>query len=202
MVLTQVFVKKWDKLQSKYGLNEVDVSIKENVMYINLSEVWLNISQKTLIALKTTRENYEFDFLIRANSTCYVNVQALENLLTNFNDEIFYGGPILKNKDFVSGWGIVLSSRAIDALVRNLRAEHLSCFDDEAVGKILHDQGIFPTPLPYKEITSLKDIDELTQQEIRTIPFYRMKIKLGRTRIDHLLMNQLHKRVLSYQDSL
>jgi hypothetical protein len=197
-LLTSRFLSDhWEKFQSSQNLNEISVRESKDVIKVDLSELWTNITLKSLVALRFSLKNYEFDYLLRVNSTCYVNIRLLRTFLKDNDQAVDYCGPVAKGKDFVSGWGIVLSRRATELLVSSFSKGDLAFFDDEAIGRILRRVNVLPQEFPFIEINSQNDLNHITKETIRHIPFFRMKVINGKERIDHRIMRLLHNRVKS-----
>lgn len=197
LLISRSLNKHWHLLQSKKELEKVQVLEVNGVIRVDLPELWSNITLKTLAAMRFALDNFEFDFLLRANSTCYLDLSSLKHYLNKNAESTLYAGPIAKGKEFVSGWGILLSRESVEVLVNSCtRADH-RYFDDEAVGKVLKRMNITPQELPFIEIFSNRDLDQLSSEELRKTPFFRMKFTQNGNRKDDVLMRALHRRVKS-----
>ena len=197
ILVSRSLSKHWNRLQTKKDLKEVQVFESDGVIRVDLPELWSNITIKSLAAMKFALENYEFDLLLRANSTCYLNEVPLQNYLGKNLESKLYAGPISKGKDFVSGWGILLSRESVDLLVSSYSRIDLGYFDDEAIGRVLKRMDITPQKLPFIEIFSDQDLDQISSEEILKTPFFRMKFTQNGDRKDDILMRALHGRVMS-----
>lgn len=197
LLTSRLVSNHWEKFQSSQNLNQIGARESNDVIKVDLIELWTNITLKTLVALRFTLKNYEFDYLLRVNSTCYVNIRLLKTFLEDHEQAVDYCGPIAKGKDFVSGWGIVLSRRATELLVTSFSKGDLAFFDDEAIGRILRRENVSPQEFPFIEINSQNDLNHITKETIRRIPFFRMKVSNGKERVDHRIMQLLHNRVTS-----
>jgi hypothetical protein len=170
-------------------------SFSQGTLHIDVSELWPNISLKTFSAIKFANDFSEFDYLIRANATCYVNFDLLQEFLRYEKQQIWYGGPIEKEKDFVSGWGIILSKGAVEILTENSKMFEIGLFDDESIGKIMSENGVKPISIPFKELFSEDDAAKITVKEANQYPMYRMKSFRNGNRNDYEVMQVLHKRL-------
>jgi hypothetical protein len=197
ILVSRFFAQHWGAFQSKKGLNQVNVTESKGVIRVELTELWSNITLKTLAALNYVLENYEFDYLMRVNSTCYFNQQALEEYLRKNLGSTVYAGPIASGKEFVSGWGILLSRDCTKLLVSSFSKEDQTYFDDEAIGKVLKKRDVIPQGLPFIEIFSNKDVDQISEGQFNRTPFFRMKFTQGGNRKDDELMRKIHNRVAS-----
>lgn len=187
----------WNLFQSRKDLKKVPVSELDGVIRVDLPELWCNITLKTIAAIKFALDNYEFDFLLRANSTCYLDLDSLEHHLSKKSDDVLYAGPIAKGKEFVSGWGILLNRKAVHMLTTNYSLSDQKYFDDEAIGIILQRLKIMPHEIPFLEFFSEQDLNQMSSEEILKTPFFRIKFTQNGNRTDDILMGALHRRVRS-----
>jgi hypothetical protein len=122
-----------------------------------------------------------------------VNLDALKKHLESLHGQYLYAGPKAINKDFISGWGIVFNDKTVETLLNNEGAKYLELFDDEAIGRMLKVSGIKPMPIPYLEISTLKELNEKTREELAAFPFIRVKASENGKRIDDVLMCRIHE---------
>ena len=193
--LNQVFNSRYsEKLwrTRPIKLNEIScLRINEDELVVNLSENWTNLVAKCLKGFEYALDNWEFDYLIRINSTAYVDVDALSRYLKDFGLPD-YAGPMMAKKSFISGWAIILSKRALKILVNTEEQEMI--FDDEFVGKTLERHGIFPTEIPYIEVNNYKKLFDIIKTDCKDIALWRFKsLNNLNTRDDANLMNSFHR---------
>jgi hypothetical protein len=196
LLVSRSLSKHWNLFQSKKDLKAVNVSEVDGVIRVDLPELWSNITLKTLAAMKFALENYEFDFLLRANSTCYLDLHSLEDYLSKKPQNTFYAGPIANGKEFVSGWGILLSRESVEVLVTSYSRADQLYFDDEAIGRVLERGDIAPQKLPFIEISSNQDLKQISNEDLLKTPFFRMKFTQDGKRQDDVLMRALHNRLM------
>lgn len=195
-LLTSRFLRNhWRAFQKNREISAIDFEISANRIQVNVLEVWSNIAIKTMVALSIVLKNFEFDYLIRANASCYVNRRALENFIENFSGDFTYGGPTLEGKQFVSGWAIVISPKAVRAILKKGNYRYSDLYDDEAIGRSLNDAGIAPVSIPHFEIQSLQNLDLAPIEFLESIPFIRVKSNVDGNRTDDLIMRRLHQRL-------
>ncbi len=198
--LTSRFLKnQWRSFQKVSELGKIDYKISTNRIQVDVREIWSNITIKTMVALDVVVKNFEFDYLIRANASCYVNRRALEKFIESFKGNFAYGGPILNGKQFVSGWAIVISPEAIHSVLLEGKCKYSELYDDEAIGKSLKDVGIAPVSIPYIEIQSLQNLESVPLEFLESTPFIRVKSSVEGNRTDDLIMRRLHQRLSENQ---
>jgi len=193
-ILVSRYVQKyWRFFQVKARSTQIGCTEIDSIIELDIPETWPNITLKTLAAIRYVHSHHTYDFLIRANASCYVNLNALKNHLESVNGKFVYAGPKAINKDFISGWGIVFNDKTVETLLNNEDTEYLELFDDEAIGRMLKVSGIEPMPIPYLEISTLKGLNEKTREELATFPFIRVKASENGMRIDDVLMCKIHE---------
>ena len=195
ILISRIAYRYWRTFTHLGGKTIPKSSFSQGTLHIDISELWPNISLKTFSAIKFANDFSEFDYLIRANATCYVNFDLLQEFLKNETQQIWYGGPIEKGKDFVSGWGIILSKGAVEILIRNSKMFEIGLFDDELIGKIMSENGVKPFSIPFRELFSIDDVARLSNEEASKYPLYRMKSFQRGKRNDSEVMEALHKRL-------
>ena len=185
--------KYWRFFQVKTHSTKIGYTEVGSIIELDIPETWPNITLKTLAAIRYVHNHHAYDFLIRANASCYVNLYALKHHLESLNGQFVYAGPKAINKDFISGWGIILNHKTVEVLLHNEAINFLELFDDEAIGQILKLSDIKPMPIPYLEISSLEELNTKAREELATFPFIRVKAIDSGRRIDDVLMCRIHE---------
>ena len=151
-------------------------------------DTWDAMYVKFLAAAKYLIENEEFDYLIRVNTTAFINIKSLELALAS---EIDYGGPISK-KSFVNGWAIVMSKKFVRSLcdepIQNLDTRKKN--DDELIGLAAQRLGYAPKAIQWVEFN--QDPNAYCSN-ILDVPFIRIKSKKYRAKDDATLFNQVEE---------
>jgi hypothetical protein len=151
-------------------------------------DTWDAMYVKFLAAAKYLIENEEFDYLIRVNTTAFVNIESLEQALASGID---YGGPITK-KSFVNGWAIAMSKKFVTGLcnepIRELDTRRKN--DDELIGMAAQRLGYAPKSMPWEEFNLDQKINRLN---ISDVPFIRIKSKKRRVTRDATTFYQVDK---------
>lgn len=125
----------------------------ENKNYITfpVGDEIKDIGYKTLEAFEWVDKNFDYDYLLRANSSCYVNIDELVSFFNSKNNqEPIYGGHMNNYKDefdYVQGVGIFLNRNAIQKILKNKIDWDHSIIDDVALGKIAHQESFTKYPV-------------------------------------------------------
>ena len=173
-------------------LDEMEVTLENSALVIDIHENWLNLVNKTLKAIEYALKNSDFEYLIRINSTAYCDLNKISEHLQKLNRPN-YAGPLLNKKSFISGWAIILSRDACQLLVE---ARKQTClFDDEFIGKFLKTKDILPSSIPFLEINSFEDLNNLKESDYSTFPLIRFKSTGDHNkRFDDLIMQKFHQK--------
>jgi hypothetical protein len=85
----------------------------------------------------------DYDYIIRENSSTFVNIRNIKNSITEYKDKT-YMGFYEKNWDFVSGACTIFSKDLIQELKkRDIHSPHIE--DDVYLGKIMRELGVTKT---------------------------------------------------------
>ena len=195
ILISRFIYRYWRHLPLFRNKRDIEITLSQRTLFIDIPELWPYISMKTYQAIKFAYESSKFDYLIRANATCYINYSLLKEFLSTVDKKLCYAGPIEKGKDFVSGWGIILSRDSIRILMQNHKKFGCGFFDDESIGKIMSENGVKPISIPFKELFSEDDAAKITVKEANQYPMYRMKSFRNGNRNDYEVMQVLHDRL-------
>ena len=149
--------------------------IGDSIIQIEVGEVWSNITAKTIAAIDFALQNFEFDFIIRGNSSLYIDPKLLQEFLESNLDKVDYAGPIMGEKKFVAGWCIILSRRAAHIVVHDFRKSDSYYFDDEAIGLILARNCIEPHLLNFMFFDRLPNFSEIKEAKSKGNWIWRFK---------------------------
>jgi hypothetical protein len=129
-----------------------------NRIQTGVPESYLNTNAKTWAAVRYILATYPFDYLLRINTSSYVNFSLLEELTDRLPATGYYGGFIGHDKGvpFASGAGMIMSRDVAELAFANPSWEfHL--VDDVALGRMAARCGVGVQHLPRVEVVSAKD---------------------------------------------
>lgn len=155
-------------------------------------ETWDNLTTKFLSAAQLLLKTTDFDFLIRINTTTYVNLDKLGDFLKLKHDYVGFDS----SKEFATGWAIVMSRDVVTAICSsdNLPIQIEGKNDDRLIGELAAKSGY-----ELKVLTSVV-INEYSKPETvldTNCPFIRIKSSRDRLKndpmlfktVDHILSN-------------
>lgn len=170
------------------GLRQISVEIDDS---------WDTMTRKFLSAASLVKEVLDFDFLIKINTTSYVNVSRLESELLTFLGSTYWGGAVEKSKPFSSGWATVLSRKTLERILNTIEnsSESVSSkkFEDEAIGGILRLIGEQLQEIKYLNFTGNEDLKLF---DLDKFPFIRIKSTKDRLKNDPRYFESVHKAIM------
>jgi len=181
-------------------LNPIPKSVfdSESSIRVDIFDNWDLMTVKFLSALQLINETLEYDFLVKVNTTTYVNVPSLEKALLSRMRKPYWGGAVSKTKPFTSGWATILSKDVTVRVV--LEAIKLGSesfppkYEDEAIGVLLSKLNLRPEAIGFREINKHTDIRDTFSFDT---PLLRIKAQSNRQSIEPDLFRALHERLQS-----
>jgi len=123
-----------DKDKAQYG-----PILEKNKLYLNHDETFENIGRKTIEMFDYIIKHFKFDYILRTNSSSYINQDMLEQFLYTKEREN-YAGAVIGNHhgiNFLSGAGYVLSRDVVELVLKHKNKWDHSYIDDVALGLLL-----------------------------------------------------------------
>lgn len=212
--MIETSLNTWDSVEVE-GVETIyycGAPVKENtnkIIYFPIREDYANLGHKFLEALHWAKENKEFDYIARVNSSCYVDKKELIKHVQDLKEDAY--GLIVPASEHEPKWiwgggQFILSKKVVDLILENKDKFNHSLMDDMAISRMLDYLGINYTEgkassidklenrwrfMPYGggapfEFTDFNDLKNTTHF------FYRVKMD-GQRYIDKYLMEQLFK---------
>lgn len=181
------------------GTLEVPSRELDGHIIVPVPDTPFTIGIKTLAAFRYVLEHYDFDFLLRTNSSSYVNLKKLNELCATLPRAAFYGGAIVSHGEetFVSGSGILLTRDLVLKIVSDNDFE-FSMADDVAMSRSLQRIHVGPSELEIVRLRSVADVADLDESTLGSAHHYRCKIEGDRNQ-DIRVMSALHERLADVQ---
>jgi hypothetical protein len=129
---------------------------------------------KFLCAVRYINSVLDYDYLIKVNTTTWVNVNELRSYLEV--NQPSCAGVVDKNKTFPAGWASIFSRSLLESVLLSTLKDplHVSGYDDELIGKVLTKLDVHPERIKYVEYP------KGDYREMQDSPFIRIKSKSGR----------------------
>lgn len=136
---------------------------------------------RTLAAIQFVAQNYEFDYLLRISSTCYVDVPHLLRILGDRGLKTTYAGDVYKKRglQFVGGAGILMSRDVVTGIALQEKYMRFDVQEDVAIGAIIRDLGLaVPESMPRVDVRGISLGEEIPRSRQVWVPFlYRCKVE-------------------------
>lgn len=174
-----------------YGENNKNEVIGDNILLNSNDGLW-NTFEKTIECFNFIKD-WDFDYVVRTNTSTYINVHILNKLIDYLNEDVCYGARIIdvsdQNKNFEvfpMGLGMIFSKKLIHKILETPLALNYKNIgragDDNLLGRCL--LSIFKTDIfdHYGQLTfngfnmcglNYNKIDTLNR--INNCVFYRLK---------------------------
>ena len=179
----------------RYAINSRVLEVGDR-LHIDAPEAYVTIGVKTHAAMRYVFEHHHFDFLFRTNTSSYVNLGRLAELVTQLPRAGIYAGVPMATRSgeiFLSGAGILMSHDVVGKVALDTNLD-FSAPDDVAIARSATLSGVAMTRLGRIDLESLDQIDQITPEELRTAFHYRCKVRGDRSQ-DIVLMRKLHDRL-------
>tara|TARA_Y100000992_G_C21253781_1_gene487366 strand:- start:109 stop:987 length:879 start_codon:yes stop_codon:yes gene_type:complete len=131
------------------------VSLKKDQLTVKAGKKTSDIGYKTMEAFDWCFKNIDFDYLLRTNTSSYIDIKNLESHIELFkNEKYLYNGmqmslprnEIRESVKFISGAGILMNRNTIKLLLDKKSDFEINEWDDVAIGKLLQENNIKTTP--------------------------------------------------------
>ncbi len=161
---------------------------------------------KLISALRwaTAPDRSRFDFIYRTNTSSYVTLPRLQEVAAAMPQTGCYAGFIgqhpSKQCAFASGSGMLLSWDIAARAASEPTGWDWGTIDDAALGDFLATNGIVPEPLPRVAAHDLRDIESLSDEELRKAFHFRCKSS-SEPRADAAIMQAIHRRLYGEPDA-
>ena len=205
--LTSMYMSKYS-YNIKFFFVEADPNIKPqmeiigNNIFVKDKETYTpGIFIKTIKALKYINDNYNYDYLIRTNSSSFFNIENMLNYLSNLPKEKYAIGFTLNipvHGNFLHGTSTIITKDISHYLYQYYNKFDLKIADDVLMSLILKSQNITLNVLDETKIQFLiNNIYDESQPKLLiedNILYYRVKNDKNRD-IDILYFNFLLQKI-------
>jgi hypothetical protein len=171
------------------GDNDKD-EVDGNLIKTNVAESLENCGYKTLKAFELLK-NYDYDYIFRTNSSSYVDKELLKDYLQDKPRTNFYSGVIGNHHGiiFASGSGFIISKNVVDLVLLKQEYWEHRFIDDVALGLLLRNLKISPSPAPRYDVSFINDKTPLNFYHYR-LKSYKRDLDIQRMKSLYLLKNK------------
>lgn len=162
-------------------------------VYTQVPETQLGVNPKTRAGLRHILETHDFDYLLRTNTSTYVNLKLLAEFVAGLPDESYYGGFIGESNGvrFASGTCALLSRDAVQTIVADAAWQY-EIIDDVAIGWSMRRAGLEVQPIHRIDVHTSEDLGALGVETLRSTFVVRCK-GLDSRQHDVAAMRRVHE---------
>lgn len=129
-------------------------SVEGQTLYVPCEESQENILEKTKLGIAWVIRNFNCDYVVRANISCYLNMEKLDKFLSDALDsDGFEAGGFIEwykhstpsgvvQTPFISGAGIFMTCKAASKFEQLITTRYSGVPDDIAITKFLTESGV------------------------------------------------------------
>lgn len=181
----------WDSAAGTLGARR-QVRREGNVIRTRTWEYWIGTSAKMHAGLRYLVTNYEFDYVVRTNSSTYLHIPALLAHISRASSSGYYAGAD-QGAEVAQGTCIILSRDLAETLAEDSLWDY-DTVDDVAIGMAAQRAGAQFQRVPQLRIDSPQQVGELTDDELGSVFIFRFKTRNQRNE-DAVALRLLHQRL-------
>ena len=178
---------KWSKTKDMYSTS----------LHVKIPSMLLTLPVVEIVLFRYFLDRTEADFLYMSNTSSYINLCELEQLIETFPKSKVYGGTADTSGDvqFMSGANRILSRDLVEKLVYNFASWDFSCVEDVSMGKLLLGEEKDFVSIPRLVFETVDQIDSADVVEMRKNVQFRLRSGNLNSRNDIELMHHLHEKL-------
>lgn len=168
-----------------------------DIVQVDMPDMFLLLQWKYLGAYQYFLDETDCDFLYTTTTGSYLRPSKLVGLLGGVPREGLYAGSVISAgpRRFISGANRLLSRDVVSFLVRHAASWDRGRIEDLAQGILMESAGVSFYSLPTINLTSMNDLDDLSDDELQATHHVRIKSLQNRTVSDLQIMHALHTRM-------
>jgi hypothetical protein len=186
---------KSKNIEFKFLYNSVDMSLndlKANKINYYTDEGPIPAMLKKFIDF--IKQNRDYDYVIRVNSSTFINIDKIIELLQHQNEKDLYMGFFEKDWNFCSGALNIFSKSVIDRIVEGKDFLSYNIEDDLSIGNYLKSRGVKKTYLERYNISDRKCIPAESEiEKALAYPQIRIRNDFDRDTIDKGIWGTIKK---------
>jgi hypothetical protein len=162
-------------------------------------EDYVMANAKTVAGLRHLLATDPFDFLLRTNSSTYVDLGMLQRWVEAAPSTRYYAGTpwTLDGMEYATGTSILLSRDLVE-LAANDPEWDFSTIDDVAFGRSMQRAGVPLDPVPRVDVMTDADLAALDESRLATTFVVRCRGAQGREH-DVVAMRRIHELVRAHR---
>lgn len=152
------------------------VSIEGRNIHTGVPETYLMTNSKTVAAFRHLLITQEFDYILRTNSSTYVNLERLKAFVQTLPENGYYGGAVWHSHglEFITGSTILLSRDLVEYAARDPEWD-FDLIDDMAIGRSMRRAGAAPQSVARADVLTPADLARLDASALASSFLVRCK---------------------------
>jgi hypothetical protein len=178
-----------------------DVRVVGRDILTGVPESYLTTNAKTVAAFRHLLKTEDFDFILRTNSSSYVDLERLDQFVQAIPDGGYYGGAVWRAQglEFVTGSTILISRDLVELAAFDERWD-FDLIDDMALGWSMRRAGVTCQSIERVDVLSEDSILSLSEEALASAFLVRCKVEADRSG-DIRAMRRVHDLFAAIQQS-
>ncbi|MCB5293366.1 hypothetical protein BJQ90_02814 [Arthrobacter sp. SO3] len=153
-----------------------NVTVEGRAIRTHVPETYLMTNAKTVAAFRHLLDTRDFDYILRTNSSTYVDLHGLRDFVQNIPDRGYYGGAVWKAQglEFITGSTILLSRDLVEYAATDPEWE-FDLIDDMALGGSMLRAGARPQSVERADVLTSGDLARLDSGSLTSTFLVRCK---------------------------
>lgn len=188
------FLSKCDSPKFKIESNKEVTNL-----FVEVPSMHLTLPIVEMALFKYFLHSTNAKFLYMSNTSSYVNLQNLIELIKNLSKNKIYGGTMINfaGIKFASGANRLLSRDTVQFLVNEFKNWDFQYIDDVSMGKLLASEKINEVIVPSIAFSKIDEINAMDLETIKSTIHFRLKSGARNSRNDVELMQYLHSIIVT-----
>lgn len=178
---------------------EKETRVSDGAIYVNSPDTWQGTSEKTYKTLKYLCEHEDFDYVVKTNTSSYINIEVLKKFVESLpnDDDNVYGTRIIHNRGkkllYLGGNFMILPKKIVEAICQEKSIPPI--VDDIWLGNVIKkyfekQNIVFHEKL--KRIPTVETFDKLSGYDIgKYKKIIAFRLKTNRRRISKNIIANL-----------
>lgn len=185
----------WKRKVPTYQESQL-LKVTHKAIQIDFPDTYLTYRWKLLGLLSYFLTKTDHDFLLTTTTSSYLRMNVLSEKIENFSErDFYYGAAPYPSAGFASGSNRVFSRKTVEKIFSSRSYWPPGTIEDVAVGNLLRKMGVKAELVPIVNISSIADLETLSDNTLNANYHYRLKSGTFKNRNDVDLMIALHSRI-------
>jgi len=172
------------------------LKLKHPVIEIRFIDIYATMKWKDLAILEYFFKNSTANYLFMTTTSSYVDSSKLMNLVSRLPRTDLYAGAVAySGANFAAGNNRLFSRDVVEKILNTRRKLDCGVIEDVALGNLCQLLGYSLYELPKINISSMDELDQLSDSSIEGNFHFRLKSGTASKRDDVKIMLKLHKRM-------